>query len=130
MKRVLLDTHALLWFLFRDARLPAMARGIIEDPGIRNVISVASLWEVTIKVQLGKLDLGLGVDAFFDAHIRGTDVDLLEIRLVHLSRYAALPMHHRDPFDRLLVAQAASTATPILTGDSAISAYEVETLWA
>lgn len=130
MTRVLLDTHALLWFLFDDARLSARAVEIIEDARVEKVLSVASLWEITIKVQLGKLELGMPLDTFFADFVRGRELSLLPIDLPHLLAYGALPLHHRDPFDRLLVAQAVTLGVPLVTSDYAFARYEIETLWA
>ena len=129
MTRLLLDTHALLWFLFDDPRLSTRAAQLIEDTQVDKVLSVASLWEITIKLQLGKLELGMPLDTFFSDFVRGRELRLLPIELPHLLAYSALPLHHRDPFDRLLIAQAKTLRMPILTSDESFTRYEVETLW-
>lgn len=129
MKRVLLDTHALLWFLFDDPRLGSRASAVIEDPAVDKLLSVASLWELTIKVQLGKLELGMSLEAFFEDFVRGRLLEVLPIELSHLLAYGALPLRHRDPFDRLLVAQAHVLRLPIVTVDRSFAAYEVRTIW-
>jgi len=127
--RVLLDTHALLWFLFDDPRLSARAVEVIEDGEVAKLLSVASLWEITIKTQLGELDLGMPIEAFLADFVRGRVLDVLPIELPHLLTYHALALHHRDPFDRLLVAQASTLDVPLVTSDSAFDAYDIVTIW-
>ena len=104
--RVLLDTHAFLWFVLDDPKLSASARLLIEDPVNDVLVSAASLWEIAIKVRLGKLDLRSSYDDFIKRGITGNDFVLLPIEPRHTSLLTTLPMHHKDPFDRLLVAQA------------------------
>jgi PIN domain nuclease of toxin-antitoxin system len=129
MSRFLLDTHAFLWFVFDDPRLSDHAEEIILDPDIEKVLSIGSLWEIVIKSQLDKLRLGMTIEDFFRSHVVDRVLTLLPIELDHLVEYSELPLHHRDPFDRLLVAQARSLGIPVVTGDTKLSAYEVETLW-
>ncbi len=127
--RLLLDTHALLWFVFDDPRMTDAAAARVEDPDVEKLLSVASIWEIAIKHQLGKLALGVGFRAFVDTHIMGVQLTPVAIDLPHLVRYSTLPLHHRDPFDRLLIAQAAVLDVPILTADRKFSAYPVSVLW-
>ncbi len=127
--QALLDTHALLWFLFDDARLSERACEVIEDPKTEKLLSVASLWEIVIKMQLDKLHLGMSPETFFADFIRGRLLALIPIELPHLLAYHALPLVHRDPFDRLLIAQAQVLGVPIVTADGAFSGYDVETIW-
>jgi PIN domain nuclease of toxin-antitoxin system len=129
MSRFLLDTHAFLWFVFDDPRLSDHAEEIILDPDIEKVLSIGSLWEIVIKSQLDKLRLGMTIEDFFRSHVVDRVLTLLPIELDHLVEYSELPLHHRDPFDRLLVAQARSLGIPVVTSDTKLSAYEVETLW-
>lgn len=129
MSAVLLDTHAFLWFVFADPRLTEYAARVVEDPDSTKLLSVVSIWEIVIKNQLGKLSLGVPIEDFVDRYIAGAELELVGIELPHLLAYARLPLHHRDPFDRLLVAQADALSVPILTADAAFGGYDVETLW-
>jgi len=129
VSRLLLDTHAFLWFVFDDERLSETVAALIEDPAIEKILSIASLWEIAIKVSLGKLELGTSLDRFFATEIEGRDLELLAITNAHLIRVAGLPFHHRDPFDRLIIAQAAIEGLPIATGDSCFTPYGVMVAW-
>ena len=91
-------------------------------------MSAVSLWEVVIKVQLGKLNLDQSVEELFDREVHGTEIEVVGLELAHLLAYGALPLHHRDPFDRMLIAQAQCLGVPIVTADPAFAAYEVETV--
>jgi PIN domain nuclease of toxin-antitoxin system len=104
--RFLLDTHAFLWFVMGDARLGAAARDTIEDTMHEKWISVASIWEIAIKHSLGKLTLAEPFEVLIPREIQSNGFRLLPIDLAHLTRVNVLPFHHRDPFDRLLIAQS------------------------
>jgi PIN domain nuclease of toxin-antitoxin system len=127
--RALLDTHAFLWFVFDDPRLSQRAADLIEDQDVVKLLSVASLWEVAVKTQLGKLALGLDLETFFRRHVEERLVDLVGVQLPHLVAYGNLPLHHRDPFDRLLISQAEVLDVPIVTADARFAPYGVETVW-
>jgi PIN domain nuclease of toxin-antitoxin system len=129
VKRLLLDTHALLWFVFDDPRLSATGSAAIADPATEKVLSIASLWEIAIKISLGKLALGTSLDRFIATEIDGRELRLLAIAGSHLVRVADLPFHHRDPFDRLITAQALVEGLPIATGDSRFAAYGTTVVW-
>ena len=129
MSAVLLDTHAFLWFVFDDPRLSDLAAATIEDQAVTKVLSVATLWEIAIKRQIGNRELGMELADFFDQHVTGRELELLDIELSHLLAYDALPLAHRDPFDRLLVAQAGALGVPILSADPAFSQYAVKIVW-
>ncbi|MFV2071785.1 MAG: type II toxin-antitoxin system VapC family toxin [Thermoanaerobaculales bacterium] len=129
MVPILIDTHAFLWFVFDDPRLSAPAGRVLADPARDKVLSMASLWEIAVKVNIGKLDLGMSFSEFIDATVTSRELRLLELGLPHLSAYAELPLHHRDPFDRLLVAQAKVECLVVLTSDECFSAYGIETFW-
>ena len=103
---LLLDTHVLLWFLAADPQLTPTARALIEDPTNRKFVSVASVWEIAIKVCLRKLDLGEPATTFLPRELAVNGFDLLGIDMAHATFVEALPPHHKDPFDRMLVAQA------------------------
>ncbi len=127
--RVLLDTHAFLWFVLNDAQLSTSARCLIEDPTTDVYISPASFWEIAIKVRLGKLDLRSPYDEFMQRGILGNDFTILAIEPRHTSVLTTLPMHHKDPFDRLLIAQAQVEKMAIAGADSEMDAYGVQRLW-
>ena len=127
--RVLLDTHALLWFLAGDERLSARGRQIIGDPTADLLFSVASLWEIAIKHSIGKLPLARPFAETFPAQLNANAVRALPIEPAHLARLVDLPLHHRDPFDRLIIAQALAEGVPVLTRDRAFGAYPVEVVW-
>jgi PIN domain nuclease of toxin-antitoxin system len=125
--RLLLDTHALLWALSAPARLPAPTAAAIRDPANAVFVSAASAWEIAIKSGLGKLSADL------DEVVR-TSIEVgfeeLAVTLAHTRRLQSLPPRHRDPFDRMLVAQALEEGLTVVTRDAALSAYSVPTLWA
>ena len=126
--RVLLDTHVLLWWLDGDARLGAAARRILAD-GVNELLwSSASTWELAIKLQLGRVRLNGPLDAFIPRVMASEGLTPLPIHHVHAARVAELPPHHRDPFDRMLIAQANIEGVPLMTADERIAAYEVERL--
>ena len=122
--KLLLDSHSYLWAITRPAELAASARRAIDDPENQRFVSIASLWEMTIKLSIGKLDLP---DNYMDGvdHIAGT---LLTIATPHVKRLKSLPLHHRDPFDRMLIAQAQEEGLTIVTRDRAFCAYGVPVL--
>lgn len=106
--KVLLDTHAFLWFVADAAQLSSTARQIIQDPANDVLLSIASAWEMAIKVSVGKLTIAQPLDIFLPSQLQQNSIALLGIDLRHVLAVASLPCHHRDPFDRLLVAQALS----------------------
>lgn len=127
--RILLDTHVFLWLLADDPRLPRSARAVAEDGANVPLLSIASVWEMAIKAALGKLDLPDAIGRFVPEALARTGVRLLPIEVPHVARTQQLPHLHRDPFDRLLVAQAQHEGCPLLSGDPHVRAYEVATLW-
>ncbi len=126
--RILLDTQVWLWMLMSPDRLSDRGRSLVEDPSTDLLLSAASTWEIAIKAALGKLDLPGPPEVVVPEMMDESQVTALPILLSHTLRVAALPRHHRDPFDRLLVAQAQLEAVPILTSDARIGAYDVEVL--
>lgn len=126
---LLLDTHSFLWFCQDDPRLSATAKALIEDPGNRKLLSMASCWEIAIKAGLGKLTLGEPSGSYIPAAILRTGFELLSISLAHATSVEVLPLHHRDPFDRLLVAQAMVEGIEIVSMDVALDPYGVRRLW-
>ncbi|MEM1055733.1 MAG: type II toxin-antitoxin system VapC family toxin [Bacteroidota bacterium] len=127
--RVLLDTHALLWFLADDARLGRRAEALIRDAGTDVLVSTASLWEIAIKHSLGKLPLAQPFAEMFPAQLKANDFEILTIQSEHLVRMVGLPFHHRDPFDRLLIAQALAEDIPLLSRDGSFGVYDVGIVW-
>jgi PIN domain nuclease of toxin-antitoxin system len=127
--RLLLDTHAFLWFVLNDPQLSAVAKALIEDPANDILVSPASYWEIAIKVGLKKLDLFAPYDDFMDRGIAGNDFEILPIEPRHTSLLTTLPLHHKDPFDRLLVAQALVEGVAIVGADTALDLYGVTRLW-
>jgi PIN domain nuclease of toxin-antitoxin system len=127
--RLLLDTHAFLWFIMGSANLSVNARALIENPANERLLSVASLWEVAIKVSLGKLILSAPFDELIPAQLKLNGIDLLSIKVDHLSTLTTLPFHHRDPFDRLIIAQAMVEKLPVISIDAAFDTYGVTRDW-
>lgn len=128
-KRLLLDTHAFLWFVSDDARLPAPPREAILEPENSRFLSVASVWEMAIKMSLGKLRLDVTLDELVESEAIGNGISLLPLEPRHAISVAALPVHHRDPFDRILVCQARAEGLIVVSGDTALDAYHVVRLW-
>lgn len=121
--RLLLDTHALLWWLTDDPELGEKARSHIGNSGNMILVSSASLWEIVIKQRLGKLD---GDIAQIEKEVAQQGMARLNIRADHLIELAKMPVHHRDPFDQMLVAQARAENLPLMTADARIAAYSVD----
>jgi PIN domain nuclease of toxin-antitoxin system len=128
--KLLLDTHTFLWWSSeRGTRLSARARDLLADGETEASFSVVSAWEIAIKVSGGRMDLPDSPERYLPDRLRHHGFDLLPIELAHVFRAGSLPLIHRDPFDRMLVAQAQIEGLPILTADPAISRYDVETIW-
>jgi len=126
---LLLDTHAFLWFIANDPRLSSQAQSVIQAPANRRLLSVASLWEMAIKVSLGKLTLAQPFYQFIPQQLQLNQIELLAIELPHLVAVAAMPFHHRDPFDRLIAAQCQVEGLPIVRADPSFGAYSVRRVW-
>ena len=125
----MLDTHALLWFLNDDPLLSASAKTLIENPTNHKLVSIATCWEIAIKVGVRKLDLGEPAATFLPRELRANHFDLLEIQLRHATVVESLPRHHGDPFDRMLIAQALIESIPIVSIDAVFDRYGVRRLW-
>jgi PIN domain nuclease of toxin-antitoxin system len=125
---VLLDTSSFLWWVTGGTRLSDRARWAIEAPENRVFVSVASAWEIAIKAERGRLSLPMAAERYVPDLVRRFDFEVLDVRLAHALRAGALPIHHRDPFDRLLVAQAQLEDMPLVTADPAIGRYEVDVI--
>jgi PIN domain nuclease of toxin-antitoxin system len=127
--RILLDTHTFLWFVLGDVHLSPRARTLIEDLGHEKLISPAVYWEIAIKISIGKYTLAESYETFMDRGINQNGFVILPIEPRHTAVLTTLPFHHRDPFDRLLVAQAIAEQIPIVSGDPSFDAYPVQRLW-
>ena len=127
--RVLLDTHTLLWSFNVDSSLSARARHLIEDGSNEILISAASAWEIATKVRLGKLPTGEQLINDFEYYLKQLGFDALSISLSHALRAGSLRGKHRDPFDRMLIAQAQSENLPIVSNDRIFDIYHVQRIW-
>lgn len=127
--RLLLDTHAFLWFILDDPRLSAKADAVISDPNNGIAISPASFWEIAIKISLGKYSLPEPYQVFMEREIAVNRFSVLPIEPRHTAALTSMPFHHRDPFDRLIIAQASVENVPVISGDAAFDAYGVTRLW-
>ncbi len=123
--KFLLDTHTFLWFVNDNPRLSDQLKDLIEDENNATYLSLASLWEMSIKYSLGKLSLSASYEEFVEEEVVKTNLNLLNIKLAHLNVLATLPLHHRDPFDRLIIAQSIAEELPIITVDPALAQYPV-----
>jgi len=127
--RLLLDTHTLLWCFNAAPSLSARARRLIEDGSNEILVSAASAWEIATKVRLGKLPTGEELIADFDRYLAQLGCDALPISLNHAVRAGSLPGEHRDPFDRMLIAQAQTEGLPIISNDRIFDHYGVRRIW-
>ncbi len=127
--RLLLDTHTFLWFIGGDAALSLYARQLIEDRTNERLLSIASLWEMAIKASLGRLTLTLSFTDLVAEHVHGNAIALFGILPHHLDVLTTLPFHHKDPFDRVIIAQGQAENIPILSRDPAFDDYAIRRLW-
>lgn len=122
----LLDTHVWLWMELSPERLGSVASTIIEEAGNELMLSAASAWEISIKQAMGRLPLPQAAETYVPERMRRNGVEGLPVQHAHALRAGSLPFHHRDPFDRLLIAQAQVENLPVITADPAFDAYDVE----
>ena len=127
--KVLLDTHAFLWWNTDDHKLSYVARNVIADDRNELYLSVSSAWEIAIKAARGSLVLPDPPEQYVPSRLRLHRIQALAIQLRHALRVYELPMIHRDPFDRLLIAQSQLETLPILTADPEIARYNVDIIW-
>ena len=128
--RLLVDTHCWLWYLLAPERLNPKAQEILRDPETEVFFSTASAWEIVVKFSLGKLELPLPPSRYVPDRLAALGHQSLPIRLDHVLKIESLPAHHRDPFDRILVAQAQVDSLSFLTADRLLVAYDVAISWA
>ena len=127
--KLLLDTHALLWFILDDPRLSKKARDGIVATDVVIYVSPVSLWEIAIKISLGKYALPAPFAPFWDKQFQTNDFTLLPITVSHTARVVDLPFYHRDPFDRLIIAQSLEEVIPVVSNDNIFDCYGVERIW-
>ena len=127
--RILLDTHAFLWWITADHRLSQHSIELISDGNNELLFSAASGWEIAIKAGLGRLDVPDPLDRFISEHLSLNHIGVLPVQLSHALQVVALPQLHRDPFDCLLVAQAQVERLPLLSSDKRLADYDVDVYW-
>jgi PIN domain nuclease of toxin-antitoxin system len=127
--RLLLDTHAFLWFVLNDPALSPTARDLIADPDNDLYLSPASHWEIAIKVSIGKYRIPGSFESWMTQQLQINEIGILPITIAHTAAVTNLPFHHKDPFDRLLIAQSLTETMPIVSADHAFDAYGVSRLW-
>ena len=127
--KYLIDTQTLLWIATDDPKLSQEAKRIYLDSGNEIFLSMASIWELAIKSSLGKITFEKTLEKFVDEQVKGNDIQILNIELLHVLRIEQLPFHHRDPFDRLLISQSIENNLPIIGTNSVFDKYEVERIW-
>ena len=126
---LLLDTHTFIWYVTDNSRLSNQVLELINDEDNQILLSIASLWEIAIKQSLGKLSFNQQFEIFITQQLNFNDFILLDIKVSHLAQVSILPLHHRDPFDRLLIAQSIVESVPILSADTIFDAYPIQRLW-
>lgn len=126
--RLLLDTHVFLWFVAGDARLSRRARRTLDDSRAVLLLSAASVWEMAIKASLGRLTLPTTAGEYIAGKMKN-GLQMLPIEWIHAAAVETLPAHHRDPFDRLLIAQAQLEECAIVSADPAFRQYDVRVIW-
>jgi PIN domain nuclease of toxin-antitoxin system len=126
---ILLDTHTFLWFVDDNPRLSQPARDLIETEDSQPFLSVAGLWEIAIKISLGKLTLKQPYETFIPHQLAQNGIGVLNITMEHTAAIATLSFHHRDPFDRLLVVQSKIEDMALISADPAFDAYGIKRMW-
>ncbi len=126
---LLLDTHTFLWFIAGDTSLSGTARSAIEDENNNRYLSAASLWEIAIKVSIGKIELSEPFETLIPEQLSENGIELLDISVEHTALITSMPFHHRDPFDRLIAAQAKVEQMTMVSVDDIFHLYEVDRIW-
>lgn len=127
--KILLDTHSFLWFINGDQNLSQNGRSIIENKISESLISVVSLWEMAIKISTGKMKLASNFHDFIPHQLEKNGIKVLSINIDHMARLIGMPFYHRDPFDRMIIAQALTEEIPIVSADESFDAYSVNRIW-
>ena len=126
--KLLLDTHIFIWWADQPEKLSTAALSALEDEANELLLSVASVWEMQIKIQLGKLKLSLPLKELIKSQQETNELTVLPVELTHVLALDALPLHHKDPFDRLLIAQSTEEDLTLVSADSQFSAYPAKLL--
>jgi len=125
---VLLDTHALLWFYSGDAQLSLTSQALIKDTSNNCYVSIASIWEITIKYNIGKLELENPLTDLFE-FIKRNQISVIPIEFDHLLKLSSLPLIHRDPFDRIIIAQGITEKLTVISKDRFFTDYDLPIIW-
>lgn len=125
---LLLDTYVVIWFITEDDRLPSKIKFLIEDTQNACFVSIASLWEMGIKFSLGKLELKVGLKKIIEL-IEQSGLTILPISTTHIIANTKLDFHHRDPFDRLIIAQAKCEVLTVISKDKEFKTYDIDLIW-
>ncbi|MBE9141714.1 type II toxin-antitoxin system VapC family toxin [Planktothrix mougeotii] len=126
--KYLLDTHTFLWFVNDSEEISEALFNLLESD-VDLLLSIASLWEIAIKVNIGKLSLPKQYAEFMTEQIRVNDIEIVPVSLENLNHLSTLPLHHKDPFDRLIIAQGLTENLTIISKDSAFNFYEIKIIW-
>ena len=127
--KFLLDTHTFIWYVTNNQKLSLPAQQLINDGNNEVLLSIASIWEMAIKHSIGKLSFELPFEIFISQQLAVNNFDLLNIEVNYLNVVANLPLHHRDPFDRLIIAQAMVERIPVVGIDEIFDSYPIQRLW-
>ena len=125
----LLDTHTLLWITTEDLKLSENAKDLYLNNENEILLSMASIWELAIKSSINKISFDTTLEDYIEQHVRSNNIKILDIELSHVIRVENLPFHHRDPFDRLIIAQAIEEKLPIISKDSFFDKYDIQRKW-
>ena len=127
--RILIDTHVFIWWTSDSQKLSFTVYNLLTSPKTQVILSVVSIWEMQIKLSLGKLQLKTALPELVEDEVKQNKIELLPLDLSHIYALSNLPNHHRDPFDRLLIAQAKSEELVIISIDEKFDGYDIERLW-
>ncbi len=127
--KLLLDTHAFLWMISDVQKLSPTVRSLLEDGNNELALSAASLWEIAVKISIGKLQLSDPFEILFPQQLSFYQIEIWETAMKYYSAVAPLPLHHRDPFDRLIIAQAYVENVPVVSVDEKFDDYPIKRLW-
>ena len=127
--KYIIDTHVVLWIIDNNSQLSQKVKEIYLDENNEILLSMASIWEMAIKISLKKLEIPGTLSDFVKYHIIANNIRILDIRLSHIYRIENLPYHHRDPFDRLIISQSIDENIPIISSDFRFDKYEIDRIW-
>lgn len=127
--KVLLDTHVFIWMLNETEKLSHKATQILRDPDNELILSVASIWEIQIKETLGKIKFQESIETIFEKLAAQTDLKILPIEANHIFELSKFPLHHKDPFDRILIAQSNYEGAHLMSSDKVFLSYPVKIMW-